>query len=225
MGGTCARAHTLPRAPHAAASGGCRVRTTARCCGGPSSLSASATLRLRPGTRRAPSIRSQRCARSPATPRALATSMDLVSAKFPRGPGAAGPQIVFSSRTGRAPRLEGSLAVRRTVCVCGLHQRNGPPPASCRKDQQGGTLGTSPGQSVTRLQAARGGTAKLRRTPARSRKGSLSGRRPTYPSHTRRRGRRMALMGGCAVHPLEAGVAGHVGAAADAQGAGEAGGV
>ncbi len=23
------------------------------------------------------------------------------------------------------------------MCMCGLHQRNGPPPASCRKDQQG----------------------------------------------------------------------------------------
>ncbi len=58
-----------------------------------------------------------------------------------------------------------SRAPARTerVCVCILHQRNGPPPASCRKDQQRGRLGTSPGQSVTRLQAASGGTAKLRR--------------------------------------------------------------
>ncbi len=51
------------------------------------------------------------------------------------------------------------------VGVCILHQPNGPPPASCRKHQQRGRLGTSGWrQSVTRLQAASGGTGVSRHT-------------------------------------------------------------
>ncbi len=44
---------------------------------------------------------------------------------------------------------ESGARVRLCVCVRGLHQRNGPPPVSGRKAQQGGRLGTSSGLCVT----------------------------------------------------------------------------
>ncbi len=79
----------------------------------------------------------------------------------------------LDGRVGPAAAVQRSRGGRQRPI---LHQRNGPPPASCRKDQQGGRLGTSPGLCVTQPQAASGGTAERRRTPARSRKGQKAER-------------------------------------------------
>ncbi len=47
----------------------------------------------------------------------------------------------------------GHTCALATLCVCILHQRNGPPPASCRKDQQQGSLFGAPRRvcSLSRL--------------------------------------------------------------------------
>ncbi len=92
------------------------------------------------------------------------------------------PGLRHITRGGTAGHSEtGSQGPAVCVCVCALRQRNGPPPASCTKDQQRGRLGTSPGQSMRHLAARHGWRNSIAAAHARPEQQCGSGK--ASPSH------------------------------------------